>query len=122
VQTTPSLFPDSLLCKLHRRHFQIVYCANYAAAISRYSTVQTTPSLTSLDHNLPHNAFYMHHSTELHSRQKFLTCDILHSSLFHYLFGILTKAMILTVWWSRRTIYMFVLLHLPPWRWTPEWP
>jgi hypothetical protein len=67
-------------------------------------------------------AFYVYPSTEPHYRQQFLTCDILYSSLFYQLTGILTKNIWITVQWSWYTVNIFVFLYLPPWRWTHEWP
>jgi len=65
---------------------------------------------------------YVHHSTEAHYRQQFLTSNILYSTTFYHLTRILTKTVWLTLEWSRYTLNSFVFFYLTPWRRTHEWP
>lgn len=72
------------------------------------------------------NWIIIHHvyclCTSLH-RQKFLTSNILCSSLFYHLTSILMKSVVfLTVDWSQHTINIHVFLLLPPRRYPHEWP
>jgi hypothetical protein len=56
-------------------------------------SMRSVSSVTNLDHNQPHvpSMYGIYHSTQPHSWRNFLTPNILYSTLFYHLTGILTK-------------------------------
>jgi hypothetical protein len=68
----------------------------------------------------PHCTQNVHHSAEPYPTQQFVNYNILYSTLFYHLIGILTKTILfLTVEWSQHIIVL-VFLFLLPWRWPHE--
>jgi len=72
-----------------------IHCANYTVAHQSGSQSTTCTS-------------YVHHSTELHSRQQLLTSIILCSSLYYHLTEFYRKLHDLSVVYSQHTINTYV--------------
>jgi len=79
------------------------------------STVQTTPSLTNLDHNPLHiPSVYCTSLQRTTLQTTIFNFDILHSSVSYWNFY--QNWLILTTLWSRYTTNIFIFLHSPSWR------